>query len=610
MDNVFYLVSAHTSCIEGIRLSIKNKHAYITQDIAGFSADEEDDSAVKNGSDSEQWAAKIGKFLDGQQWSDHAIAFILPAEDVTFRKLTFPFQERKKVEQALPFELEEELMGDLAETAYSVQIQSTTEQHSEALVLLIGRKRLQQLQQLCLERDLIIRNVDCAAHALYRSKIFDNSTTIETRDLFQIYIGSDESFVNTIHEKRLDEIKIFPNQIPVILQKHFSTENLLAAFLQSFAKHPDGVDNADGDSLQNEAFMQLKEELRWLCAQLTLYLRIKNFSSESQIEVYGIFGPMIKWDGLKFSIRSFPLPEAEAFAERSVEDPDFILTSEESVKDGILTISQTDVKAPDTLEELMVEAKQRERSDEKTQTSDDQIKTTPSEEKEENRPSSGVPEPINPQTSLLSLIERKHWGILGELRKKTEIILESHRLSLYYENTPWRRILRRNGVAFAVAATLIIIISAGFVWNTITQQDLLHQEIVRGESLVQTELRQVLPNTSASGVNAMLMELEEKIELRKAYIKNSKSFEKRDYHNLSFLKNISALLSEDTPFQVDSLEYAPERFSISGTIDSYDSLQILKNNLQEIKEFKGRRIVESNRKSPDGIVFRISVDFK
>ena len=175
MDNVFYLVSAHTSCIEGVRLSIKNKHVNITHDIVGFSADEEEDSVGKNGSDSEQWAAKIEKFLDGQQWSDHAIAFLLPAEDVTFRKLSFPFQERKKVEEALPFELEEELMGDLAETAYSVQIQSTTEQHSEALVLLIGRKRLQQLQKLCLERDLIIKNVDCAAHALYRSKIFENS---------------------------------------------------------------------------------------------------------------------------------------------------------------------------------------------------------------------------------------------------------------------------------------------------------------------------------------------------------------------------------------------------------------------------------------------------
>ena len=96
MDNVFYLVSAHTSCIEGIRLSIKNKYVNITQDIVGFSADEEEDSAGKNGSDSEQWAAKIGKFLDRQQWSDHAIAFLLPAEDVTFRNCLFPFRNEKK----------------------------------------------------------------------------------------------------------------------------------------------------------------------------------------------------------------------------------------------------------------------------------------------------------------------------------------------------------------------------------------------------------------------------------------------------------------------------------------------------------------------------------
>ena len=87
---------------------------------------------------------------------------------MTFRKLTFPFQEQKKVEQALPFELEEELMGDLAETAYSVHVHQMTEQNSEALVLLIGSERLQQLQQLCLKRDLLIRNVDSAC-LLYTS---------------------------------------------------------------------------------------------------------------------------------------------------------------------------------------------------------------------------------------------------------------------------------------------------------------------------------------------------------------------------------------------------------------------------------------------------------
>ena len=61
----------------------------------------------------------IAGFLDQQQWKDHSISFLLPAEDVSFRKITFPFQERKKVEQALPYELEEELMSDLSECIYS-----------------------------------------------------------------------------------------------------------------------------------------------------------------------------------------------------------------------------------------------------------------------------------------------------------------------------------------------------------------------------------------------------------------------------------------------------------------------------------------------------------
>ncbi len=611
MENIFYLLSAHTSCIEGICLSKKNNNVFITKDCVGFSTERSIDTVETSRTETEQWAAKIGEFLDQQQWRDHAIAFLLPAEDVTFRKLTFPFQERKKVEQALPFELEEELMGDLAETAYSVHVHQMTEQNSEALVLLIGCERLQQLQQLCLKRDLLIRNVDCAAHALYRSLINDNSPTPKTQDLYQIYLGGDESFVNTIRDGRLDEIKIFPNRIPEILQQHLSAAgNSLSAFLQSFAKHSDGVDHAAGDSAQNGSFIQLKEELRLLCAKLTLHLRIKNYSSGSQIEVHGILGPIIKWDGVKFMIRSFPLPEAETFIERSVDNSIISVSSKDSVKDEITTRQQTDGKAPGTLEELMVEAKHREKSNEKIQNDDDEIEIEATEEMPENLQTSRVPESVNPQASLLSLIGRKHWGVLGELRKEAELFLESHRLSLHHESTPWRGFFRRNRMAVAVAASLMFIISVSFVWQTKTQLNLLQQEIARAERLVQSELRLALPQTSASGVNAMLMELEEKIKRRKVYIEISKNFEKRDYHNLRFLKYISALLSEDAPFQVGSLEYVPERFSFSGTIDSYDSLQILKNNLKEIEEFKSKRIVESNRKSPKGIVYRISIDLK
>ncbi len=611
MENIFYLLSAHTSCIEGICLSKKNNNVFITKDSVGFSTERGVDTVETSRTETENWAAKIGEFLDQQQWQDHAIAFLLPAEDVIFRKLTFPFQERKKVEQALPFELEEELMGDLAETAYSVHVHQMTEQNSEALVLLIGRERLQQLQQLCLKRDLLILNVDSAAHALYRSLINDNSLTPKTQDLYQIYLGGDESFMNTIRDGRLDEIKIFPNRIPEILQQHLSAAgNSLSAFLQSFTKHSDGEDHGAGDSAQNGSFIQLKEELRLLCAKLTLHLRIKNYSTGSQIEVHGILGPIIKWDGVKFMIRSFPLPEAEAFTERSIDNSIISVSSKDSVKDEITNRQPPDGKAPGTLEELMVEAKHREKSSEKIQDDDDEIEIEATEEMPENLQKSRVPESVNPQASLLSLTGRKHWGILGELRKEAELFLESHQLSLHHEKTPWRRFLRRNRVAVVVAASLMFIISLSFFWQTKTQLDLLQKEITRSERLVQSELRLALPQTSASGVNAMLMELEEKIKRRKVYIEISKNFEKRDYHNLRFLKYISALLSEDAPFQVDSLEYVPERFSFSGTIDSYDRLQILKNNLKEIEEFKSKRIVESNRKSPEGIVYRISIDLK
>ena len=256
----------------------------------------------------------------------------------------------------------------------------------------------------------------------------------------------------------------------------------------------------------------------------------------------------------------------------------------------------------------MEEAKHREKSDENTSIDEHETKIKSSENPQKDQHSSSQLTSVNPQSSLLSLLERKHWGVLGELRNQAEQYVESHQLSLYHESTPWKRYLRRNRGAVAVAAGLMVIISAGFFWQTSTKLDLLQQQIVDGDRLIQTELRGVLPKTSAAGLKSMLLELKEKIEQRKAYIENSKKFESREYHHLSFLNNVSSLLSEDAPFQVDSLEYGPERFSLSGTIDSYDRLQILKTNLKSIEEFKSGNIVESNRKSPDGIVYRISID--
>jgi hypothetical protein len=88
------------------------------------------------------------------------------------------------------------------------------------------------------------------------------------------------------------------------------------------------------------------------------------------------------------------------------------------------------------------------------------------------------------------------------------------------------------------------------------------------------------------------------------------SFLQRDYSLLSALNRISGLIQVSDPrqYQIDRIEYTSSRFALNGLIDSYDRLQELKNRLLAMPEFSEKRIVESNRKSPEGIVFRISID--
>tara|TARA_B100000945_G_scaffold129378_1_gene103168 strand:- start:2165 stop:4084 length:1920 start_codon:yes stop_codon:yes gene_type:complete len=637
MENIFYLISAHTFCIEGIRLTKKSRNRLITGEPIGFASSKNSVFEENFLAEHLEWAEMIAEFLDQHQWKDHSISFLLPAEDVSFRKIAFPFQERKKVEQALPYELEEEIMSDLSACTYSSQVFTMSEQNSEALVFLVGKERLNQLKKLCLERNLLIRNVDCSAYALYRSLMNDDKKISRTGDVFQIYLGGDEAFVNTISDGRLDQVKIFPNRIPVILKKHLLlVGNSLSAFLNNFIKYQEDGDLEEGNSELKKTYTNLKHELNWLCSQLTLHLRIKNYVSESQIEIHGIFGPMIKWDGVVFKLRSFPFPESEAFAERSGEEK---LNEDSSLP--INVFSKTDVKTPDTLEELMEEAKHREKSDanlsiieklltplmyirkleelkeetnhneeseEKTLIDEHETKFKSSEIEHEDNILSSQMTSVNPKSSMLSLLERKHWGVLGELRNQAEDFIEFHQLSLYHESTPWKRYLGRNQIALSFSAVLIFIILVGFLWQTNTTIDLLKHKIKEGNLLIQTELLRALPKTSNSDLKLLILELKKSIELRKTYIEKSKKFESREYDNLNFLKTVSSLLSEDAPFRVDSLEYGPERFSLSGTIDSYDRLQILKTNLQSIEEFKSQNIVESNRKSPDGIIYRITIN--
>ena len=88
----------------------------------------------------------------------------------------------------------------------------------------------------------------------------------------------------------------------------------------------------------------------------------------------------------------------------------------------------------------------------------------------------------------------------------------------------------------------------------------------------------------------------------------SDNFADRNYISLKFLERLTYLMDQDTKFSLERIEFSSDRFSMNGAIDSYENLQKLKSKLQIFPEFKEKRIIESNRKSQEGILYRITVD--
>ena len=610
MDQLLYVLACHPLCTEGVALSRRDRRWRVlhewTADWGTESSTEEEPSSQEIPENQEDpWIENVSAFLDRHQWRNQSLVFLVPTEDVVSRKIGFPFKDRRKIQQALRFELEGELLEDLEDLRFSIDIRGLDQQNAEVLVLLFGKERTEKLQRICLERDLLIRSIDCTAYALFR-ELFQSSSTMHQADEgknllsseehagFQVYLGADEAFINTIQGQRLEEIKFFPNRLAE-LSAELTENGKLQDFLYEFAA---GTSEEESHGPREN----LEQELEWLCGQFTRHLRGRDYSSGSRIMIHGIFSPAIEWDGIRFKMRSFPLPEAETLKQRQTfeEDAEESELEETFVAESEVVGDESQDPAPDTLDELMEEASRR--SEEEETPEEDTLELPPAVKEEQV--------PLISQISLLNLTGRQMWGVLGDTREALHELHEKHSLSLYSDSTPWRRFLHRNrGGVFGLVLFTMVLLGGWYASLWIHNQS-LRDDLKRTDQLLQNEIQRVFPEGKQSGIESAISGMSEKIRKRRQEIKVSKSFEERNYKTLDFLNRISTLLEEPGEFRIDQMEYGKDRFSMSGSIESYDRLQLLKNGLKEIEEFKDRRIVESNRKSQEGIIFRISIDLK
>ena len=148
MDPLLYVLDCNPLCTEGVALSRRDRrwrviHEWSVEWGMESPSDENPDSPKEDvDSHDDPWIDSVAAFMDRHQWRNQSVVFLVPTEDVVSRKIGFPFKDRRKIQQALRFELEGELLEELDDMRFSIDIRVLDQKSAEVLVLLFGRESL------------------------------------------------------------------------------------------------------------------------------------------------------------------------------------------------------------------------------------------------------------------------------------------------------------------------------------------------------------------------------------------------------------------------------------------------------------------------------------
>ncbi|MBF0277615.1 MAG: hypothetical protein HQM13_07490 [SAR324 cluster bacterium] len=588
--STLYLLSIHPECIEGIQLSKRNERLSIkSEHSSAFIPSESGMNGIE----------KIGNFLEAHKWEDQAIGFIIPTEEVSFRTIHLPFQDKKKIQQTLPFEIRNEVLDDVEES-YQYTTEMLADGTANVFLSLVPEPYLEALIGLSNEHDLSIRSIDCAAHLLFKSSPLHKDEKLQ----FQIYLGAEETFINVIEEEHLKSVKIFPNRIPQFLGEYPDLRKLeLAQLHETIAVSPRLSEDMEVNKGTVEyAASLLKAEIEGLCAQFNFFLKAWQLQDNIQVSLHGLFGTLIDWDSRNFSFKTGN-QEEKIDAKAVAADRDRSAGKAAKVVEDTMIDSREIGLADDDSD--IVSEEEGESAEKNTEKTTWNLQELPEHSKSKSISSKSRIFSHQESAEYLSSFSA-HWGILGELKKYDLSHLEGSGHSFYSEGTPFKRFVQKHRLITFMAILFLVLSLGSFSANQYLQLELLEKEIELTDRKLQSKLKQLLPDGSSS-VEAAILQLQNGVQ-QKREDQREKRFNARTYNKIRFLEKLSNLLPENAPFIIRQLEYSQNRFSIKGAVDSYENLQILKSGLAGFEEFKDKNIVETNSSNPKGIFFTISIN--
>lgn len=545
MPTVYYTLSVHPQCIEGVQWTKRGERFFIQEEHSAAFASFQSDGSVQE---------KMSHFLEAYQWHGQPVRFIIPTEEVAFRRLRFPFQDKKKISQVLPFEIENEVLEEAHAKNYQYLVQPQPDGSAQVLLLFARPAYLQQLIAAAHPYELLIQNVDCAAHALFQSA----RPLEEAGILFQIYLGAEEVFINVIENQMLHSVKTFPSRIPAYLQQHpdltvLSPETLVQHILEG---------NAASDENQlPQGIEALREEIQALCGQFNLFLKTWQLKGTIQLSLHGLLGVTVAWNGQAFQLWGNPPQMASPASEPSDSQGRNLSAEQEKLGESsqapLLPQSEAKAKIFSVLAPLAEFA--------------------------------------------------PHWGILGELKKHGLRHLEGHALSFFSQGTPLMRFLKTYRWQLLLSTFFFLLTVGGFGGNYYLQFHLLQKEIQITEQHLQTRLKNLLPQRENLEPASAIAMLQANVA-QKRDTHPEKFFHQRTYPYLSFLNKLSQALPDASLFNMKRLELSDTRFRVAGNAQRYEDLEVFKKNLEAFEEFQGKPVVPDYRKVKDQVFYTIIVN--
>lgn len=546
---------------------------------------------------------KLQQFLNEHDLSNHTVTAILPAHEVYFQLLEFPFADKKKIREILPMEIEHETrfsheeLTCLADTVIQLpeEERRNPEKEYAAPVFFMHNSYLDALRDILLSRQLYIKTIHCSAHFLFRT--LPEAEADSNRQTFQIYLGNDECFLNIVHKNKLVRVVSFPHELSYILGLITHKGNLQRNSLVEVLLNPDStlatLAEEDGQSI-SILLNQARQEIQALSCQINSSLRRHHFSPDRDILLRYALAEVLFTEDLplkvKWHLDSRPLSagleqtaEEERPATLEVQATEAQTTEAIPSQDSETTLPQDPPESNTELPQEAVSAKVLDSSDETApELAADQAKD-----------------------------KVEFWGILTVLLQKPLEILLEESLSFHKENAQWaqiQRFVKINRLPFALCALLVLTFLGGFGYKYFWELDLLHNQLEQARTQLKITLRSALPTAGSLEPSKALAQLKDNIAHEKRVIEQGKPFETRSYKNLRLLEELSEMDGIDGNFVVDRLEFSDERFTLSGVVSSYENLQQLKTGLNELEAFKGQEILESNRTTRDGIIYRLTIN--